>query len=100
MLRLEYEAHEVLVSKVLTALCAHAIQQFDLKKICLYHRLGSLNVGEVSVIIAVSSAHRAAAFEGCRYLIDSLKVSAPIWKKEYYADGSEPAWVGPDGKPV
>src|SRR5438128_594177 len=58
--RLEYEAHEILAKKILQNLCVEAIQRFDLIKVCIYHRLGILNVGEISVVIAVSATHRAA----------------------------------------
>lgn len=100
VLFLEYEAQENLALKTLDALCAEASRNFGLAKVRLAHRLGRLDVGEASVCIAVSSPHRAAAFDGCRFLIDALKTSVPIWKKEHYADGSPPQWVGPDGKPV
>lgn len=100
VLYLEYEAHEELALKTLAQLSADAAQRFDLVKTAIHHRLGRLEIGEASVVIAASSAHRAAAFEGCRYLIDTLKYTVPIWKKEYYDDGSVPEWIGPDGKPV
>jgi len=100
VLRLEYEAQETLAAKALERLCAEAARRWDLAAIVLQHRLGTLEIGEASVVIAVSSPHRAAAFEACRYLIDTLKTSVPIWKKEFFADGREPTWVGPDGKPV
>jgi len=100
VLHLEYEAHEALAQKTLETLAREAVQKFGLSGVAIKHRLGRLEIGEVSVAIAVSSAHRAAAFEGCRWLIDTLKTRVPVFKKEYYADGSEPQWVGPDGKPV
>ncbi|HEY3325494.1 MAG TPA: insulinase family protein [Planctomycetota bacterium] len=97
---LEYEAHEFLARQGLRELAADAQRRFALCRVCIVHRLGRLEVGEVSVCIAVSSAHRAAAFEACRFLIDSLKTTVPIFKKEHYTDGSSPEWVGPDGAPV
>jgi len=100
VLYLEYEAHEALALKTMTALCGEAREKFGLLKVALRHRLGRLEIGEASVVIAVSAAHRGAAFDGCRFVIDKLKTSVPIWKKEIYADGSTPAWVGPDGQPV
>ncbi|HLX61063.1 MAG TPA: molybdenum cofactor biosynthesis protein MoaE [Planctomycetota bacterium] len=100
VITLEYEAHETLALKMLEKLCAQALEQFGLIRAAVYHRLGKVEIGEASVVIAVSAAHRGAAFDGCRFLIDELKTTVPIWKKEYYADGSEPVWVGPDGKPV
>lgn len=100
VLRLEYEAQEKLAEKALEKLCAEAVKKFMLAAAAIHHRLGTLEIGEASVVIAVSSAHRGAAFDGCRYLIDTLKTTIPIFKKEYYAGGVEPVWVGPDGKPV
>ena len=94
---LEYEAHEELALKMLERLRENAISRFQLTRAAVYHRLGKVAIGEASVVIAASSAHRAAAFDGCRFLIDELKTNVPIWKKEYYADSSTPAWVGPDG---
>lgn len=100
VLGLEYEAHEILAKKMLEKLRDEAIQRFGLVRAAIHHRLGRVEIGEASVVIAVSSAHRAAAFDGCRFLIDALKTNVPIWKKEFYADGSAPEWVGPDGNPV
>lgn len=100
VLHLEYEAQETLARKALEALCAEATEKFGLSAAAVHHRLGKLEIGEASVAIAVSAPHRGPAFEGCRYLIDTLKTSIPIFKKEHYADGSAPEWVGPDGKPV
>lgn len=100
VLKLAYEAHEPLAKKALEKLRADAIAKFGLSDAAIHHRLGELQIGEASVAIAASAPHRDAAFQGCRYLIDTLKTSVPIWKKEFYADGSAPVWVGPDGKPV
>ncbi|MCW8133538.1 MAG: molybdenum cofactor biosynthesis protein MoaE [Planctomycetota bacterium] len=100
VLRLEYEAQEKLAHKAMEKLVHDAIKRFGLAAATMHHRLGSLEIGETSVAIAVSAPHRAAAFDGCRWLIDTLKTGVPIFKKEHYADGSPPVWVGPDGKPV
>lgn len=100
VVKLEYEAHETLAVKMLEKLCAQALDRFGLMHAAVYHRLGKVEIGEASVVIAVSAPHRGAAFDGCRFLIDELKTSVPIWKKEFYADGTAPEWVGPDGKPV
>ncbi len=100
VLRLEYEAQETLARRLLEKLAAQAAEKFGLLGCAIHHRLGRLEIGELSVVIAVSSAHRGNAFDGCRFLIDTLKTTIPIWKKEYYADGSPPQWVGPDGKVV
>ena len=100
VVKLEYDAHASLALKTLERLRTDAIQRFGLVRAAIHHRLGPVAIGEISVAIAVSAAHRGAAFEGCRHLIDTLKTTVPIWKKEYYADGAVPEWVGPDGKPV
>lgn len=67
-------------------------EKWPVQKVLLHHRTGILSVGEVPVIIAVSAAHRAAAFEACRFIIDTLKQTVPIWKKEFFEDGE--VWVG------
>jgi molybdopterin synthase catalytic subunit len=72
-----------------------ALEQFSVRDVCLVHRLGRLEIGETSVLIVVTSAHRGAAFEACRWLIDTLKRKVPIWKKEYFVDGA--VWA--DGEP-
>ena len=97
---LEYSAQETLALKELEKICTEACARFQLADARVQHRLGALKIGEASVVIAVSSAHRADAFDGCRYIIDELKTRVPIWKKESYTDGRAAAWVGPDGKPV
>jgi len=88
---LEYEAYGTMVTKVLGEIVAAAKERWSLLEVAVHHRTGRLGVGEVSVAIAVSAEHRGAAFEGCRFVIDELKLSAPIWKKEVGPDGSE--WV-------
>ena len=97
---LEYEAHETLAKAMIEKLSAESREKFGLIRVLIQHRLGRVDIGEASVVIAVSSAHRGAAYEGSRWLIDQLKTTIPIFKKEYYADGSTPVWVGPDGKAV
>ena len=94
-LYLDYEAYEEMALQELESLGAKAIQQFQVRDIAIVHRLGRLEIGETSVLIAVASAHRAAAFEACRWLIDTLKRTVPIWKKEYFVDGA--VWA--DGEP-
>jgi molybdopterin synthase catalytic subunit len=79
----------------LEELAAEALERFQVREIALVHRLGRLQHKETSVLIAVASAHRAAAFEACRWLIDTLKKTVPIWKKEYFEDGA--VWA--DGEP-
>jgi molybdopterin converting factor subunit 1 len=94
-LYLDYEAYEEMALAQMKALAAQALSQFQVRDIALVHRLGRLEIGETSVLIAVASAHRAAAFDACRWLIDTLKKTVPIWKKEYFEDGA--VWA--DGEP-
>ncbi|MGA8868467.1 MAG: molybdenum cofactor biosynthesis protein MoaE [Candidatus Sulfotelmatobacter sp.] len=94
-LYLDYEAYEPMALQQMEALAAQALQQFQIRDLALVHRLGRLEIGETSVLIVVASAHRAAAFDACRWLIDTLKRTVPIWKKEYFEDGA--VWA--DGEP-
>ncbi len=90
---LEYEAYDALARKELARIEAQVTEQWSVR-VAIVHRLGHLDVGEVSVAIAVSSAHRREAFEAGRFAIDTLKQTVPIWKKEVWADGAE--WIGRD----
>ncbi|MGB7189943.1 MAG: molybdenum cofactor biosynthesis protein MoaE [Acidobacteriaceae bacterium] len=92
---LVYEAYEEMALKQMRALAAKAVEDFHVRDLVLVHRLGQLAVGETSVLIAVASAHRAQAFDACRWLIDTLKKTVPIWKKEHFEDGA--VWA--DGDP-
>lgn len=94
-LYLEYEAYEEMARQQMETLAAQALKQFSVRDVALVHRLGWLAIGETSVLIVVASAHRAAAFDACRWLIDTLKRTVPIWKKEYFEDGA--VWA--DGEP-
>ena len=94
-LYLDYEAYEEMALKQMRALADEALKNFAIRNIAVVHRLGRLEIGESSVFIAVFSAHRAAAFDACRWLIDTLKQTVPIWKKEYFEDGA--VWA--DGEP-
>ncbi len=87
-LYLDYEAYEEMALKQMEALAVEALAQFQVRDVAIVHRLGRLRIGETSVLIAVASAHRAAAFEACRWLIDTLKHTVPIWKKEYFEGGA------------
>jgi MoaE-MoaD fusion protein len=87
-LYLEYEAYEEMALKQMGVIAAAIWSQFGADSVALVHRLGRLEIGETSVLIAVSSAHRREAFEACRYGIDTLKRTVPIWKKEYFEDGA------------
>ncbi len=92
---LEYEAYEEMALRQMELLAAQALSQFQIRDAAIVHRLGRLEIGETSVLIVVASAHRAAAFDACRWLIDTLKRTVPIWKKEYFEDGA--VWA--DGEP-
>ena len=94
-LYLDYEAYEEMALQQMETLAEKALAQFQIRDVSLVHRLGRLEIGETSVLIAVASAHRAAAFDACRWLIDTLKRTVPIWKKEYFEDGA--VWA--DGEP-
>lgn len=89
--RLDFEAYEPMAISEMRKIAEQATEKFDVKKIAIHHRVGTLMVGEVPVIIAVSAAHRVAAFQACQYAIDTLKETVPIWKKEYFEDGE--VWV-------
>jgi molybdopterin synthase catalytic subunit len=94
-LHLDYEAYREMALEQMQRLAQEAIAKFGVRDLALVHRLGRLAVGETSVLIVVASAHRAAAFDACRWLIDTLKKTVPIWKKETFADGA--VWA--DGEP-
>ena len=94
-LYLDYEAYEEMALKQMESLATEALARFRIRDVALIHRLGRLEIGEISVLIVVASAHRAAAFDACRWLIDTLKRTVPIWKKEYFEDGA--VWA--DGEP-
>jgi molybdopterin synthase catalytic subunit len=88
---LEFEAYESMALSEMKKIAKDAKVKWPVHKLLIHHRTGLLKVGEVPVIIAVSAAHRAAAFEACRYVIDTLKQTVPIWKKEVFEDGEH--WV-------
>ncbi|MGC2475787.1 MAG: molybdopterin converting factor subunit 1 [Candidatus Sulfotelmatobacter sp.] len=92
---LDYESYESMAIEKLRVLASEARQRFAIRNVAIVHRLGPIEIGESSVLIAVFSAHRAAAFDACRWLIDTLKRTVPIWKKEHFADGA--VWA--DGEP-
>jgi molybdopterin synthase catalytic subunit len=92
---LVYEAYEEMALPHMRRLASEALQKYDIRDLAIVHRLGHLGIGETSVLIAVASAHRAAAFDACRWLIDTLKKTVPIWKKEHFEDGA----VWSDGEP-
>ncbi len=92
---LDYECYPEMAEKKLAELEAQARQRWPLQSVAIVHRLGNLTVGETSVAIAVSSAHRREAFEAGGWLIDRIKEVVPVWKRENYADGASD-WVHPD----
>ena len=89
--RLEYEAYGGVASAKIAEIVNDAFGQWPILRVAAVHRVGSLDVGEPAVSVAVSSAHRADGFEACRYIIDELKSRVPIWKKEHWPGGAE--WV-------
>jgi molybdopterin synthase catalytic subunit len=97
-LYLEYEAYEAMALAKMQEIAAHIHANYAIRKVAMVHRLGRLEIGETSVFIAVSAAHRAAAFDACRYAIDTLKKTVPIWKKEFFADGA--VWADGELPPV
>lgn len=93
---LAYEAYPEMALAALEAIAGEVTAKWPGTRLAITHRLGEVPVGQASVVIVVASAHRAEAFEACRYAIDQLKLRVPIWKKEFWADGS--AWV--EGTPL
>jgi molybdopterin synthase catalytic subunit len=96
---LEYEAYEEMALALMGEIAEQAKRTFPVTSVHLVHRLGRLAVGDASVAVAVASPHRSEAFAACRFAIDTLKARVPIWKKEFYADGSE--WLdAPPARPA
>jgi molybdopterin synthase catalytic subunit len=91
VMKLDFEAYEPMAISEMRKIAEQAVVKFSLNKIAVHHRIGSLAIGEVPVVIAVSAPHRKAAFAACEYCIDTLKETVPIWKKEYFRDGE--VWV-------
>src|SRR3984957_9106607 len=94
-LHLDYEAYREMALEQMRGLAAEAVTRFGVRDVAVVHRLGRLVGGETSVLVVVASAHRGAAFDACRWLIDTLKKTVPIWKKEQFVDGV--VWA--DGEP-
>jgi len=87
-LYLEYEAYESMAVGKMREICVEMHERYPIHRVAILHRLGHLEIGETSVFIAVSAPHRAAAFDACRFAIDTLKRTVPIWKKEFFEDGA------------
>jgi molybdopterin converting factor subunit 1 len=92
VIKLEYEAYEPMALSEMRKLAREAGERWKIVRIAIRHRIGRVDIGETSVAIAVSAAHRAEAFEACRFAIDRLKEIVPIWKKEYFEGGE--VWIG------
>ena len=91
VVRLEFEAYEKMALNEMNRICDAAIKQWPIIKISIVHAVGILKVGDIPVIIAVSTPHRKASFEACEFVIDELKKTVPIWKREFFEDGE--VWV-------
>jgi molybdopterin synthase catalytic subunit len=89
---LEYEAYAEMAEKKMAQIGEEVRQKFPIGKIAIIHRLGQLDIGESSIIIAVAAPHRHEAFEACAYAMDRVKEEVPIWKKEFFTDGND-HWV-------
>ena len=89
--RLEFEAYEPMAISEMNKIAADVFKKWPVQKILIHHRTGVLQPGEVPVVIVVAAAHRDTAFTACRYIIDTLKQTVPIWKKEVFEDGE--VWV-------
>jgi molybdopterin synthase catalytic subunit/molybdopterin converting factor small subunit len=92
VVHLEYEAYEGMAEQVMADLAFELKRRHDLCEVAIHHRVGRVEIGETSVVIAVSAPHRAAALTACREAINELKVTVPLWKKEVYEGGEE--WIG------
>ena len=92
MLHLDYEAYEEMAEQVMTQIAEELKGRYDLCAIAIHHRTGRVDIGEASVMIAVSAPHRQDALAACKDAIDTLKSQVPLWKKEFYEGGEE--WIG------
>jgi len=89
---LAYEAYAAMAEKKMAEIGAEVQHKFAIGAIAMVHRIGTLDIGESSIVIAVAAPHRQAAFEACSYAMDRVKVEVPVWKKEFFADGAD-HWV-------
>ena len=99
VVRLDYQAYAPLAQAEGERILGEAQQRFSIVEAQCVHRVGALAIGDLAVWVGVSAAHRGAAFDACRYIIDEVKKRVPIWKNEHYADG-ESGWLHPDNTPV
>ncbi|TAM60743.1 molybdenum cofactor biosynthesis protein MoaE [bacterium] len=90
---MEYEAYREMALRELEAIAREALRRWPACNIAMAHRVGTLRVGEASVVVAVGAPHRAEAFDACEYCIDELKARVEVWKREHYADGGDPRWL-------
>jgi|ERR671923_1683788 molybdopterin synthase catalytic subunit len=95
VIRLDYEAHPTLADARLSEIAEEAAAKWDLRAVLALHRTGSCALGEPTVVVVCAAPHRSDALEACRFVIDTVKTTVPIWKRELYADGS--AWIGAEG---
>ncbi|CAN5681990.1 molybdenum cofactor biosynthesis protein MoaE [soil metagenome] len=95
VVRLQYEAHPSLAADKLGQVARAASERWDIHRIVAWHRSGACAIGEPTVVIACGAAHRSDALEACHWIIDTVKTTVPIWKREVYADGS--SWLGAEG---
>lgn len=93
---IEYSAYEAMAAKVASELANEAIDKFDVQKVEVFHSTGLVKVGQVSLLVIVSSAHRQSSFEALKWVVDTLKVRFPAWKKEILEDGNH-RWIGEPG---
>jgi molybdopterin synthase catalytic subunit len=96
VVRLEYEAHEALAEQRLDEIARAAAAKWELERVVAIHRTGACELGQPTVVIACSAAHRGAALDACRWVIDEIKSTVPIFKREVYASGA--SWVGAEGQ--
>ena len=96
VVRLDYEAHPTLAPERLDVIARRAAERWDVRRITAIHRTGACDLGEPTVVVSCGAPHRGDALEACRWLIDELKATVPIWKREVYSDGS--SWVGAEGR--
>jgi molybdopterin synthase catalytic subunit len=98
VLHLEYHAYPAMAEREMAKLRDQALEHFEISAVAIVHRTGRMEIGDVAVAIAVSAAHRAPAFDACRWIIDTLKQTVPIWKKEFFEGGE--VWVDGENEPA